>query len=121
MYLLPQEVEVWYIIPTIRRCLALELVKTHGLTLEKTGEIIGVSKSAVSQYINKKRAEKIKINKEMINEIKKSAEKITKKENLGLSEILRLIKIAKEKGMACEACKKYNKGILNICKGEKKY
>ena len=121
MYLLPQEIEVWYIIPTIRRCLALELVKSYHLTLEETGKIIGVSKSAVSQYINKKRAEKIKVNKEMINEIKKSAEKIAEKNELGLSEILRLVKIAKEKGIACDTCKKYNKGILNICKGEKKY
>lgn len=121
MYLLPQEVEVWYIIPTIRKYLAIELVKNHDLTLEKTGKIIGVSKAAVSQYINKKRAEKLKINKDMLNEIKKSAEKIAEKNEIGLSEILRLVRVAKEKGIACEACKKFNKGILNICHGEKKY
>lgn len=121
MYLLPQEVEVWYIIPTIRKHLAIQLVKEHNLTLEKTGKIIGVSKAAVSQYIHKKRADKIKINKEMSAEIKNSAEKIAKDETIGLSEILRLVKIAKEKGIACEACKRFNKGILNICHGEKKY
>lgn len=117
MYLLPQEVEVWYIIPTIRKYLATELVKNHKFTLEKTGGIIGVSKAAVSQYLNKKRAGKLKVNKDMLNEIKKSADKIADNNELGLSEILKLVKIAKEKGFACEACKKYNKGILNICKG----
>ncbi len=121
MYLLPQEIEVWYIIPTVRRQLAIQLVKKHNLTLEKTGKIIGVSKAAVSQYIHKKRADKMKINKEMLAEIKSSAEKIAKNEKLGLSEILNLVKIAKEKGIACEACKKFNKEILNICHGEKKY
>lgn len=121
MYLLPQEVEVWYIIPTIRKYLAAELVRNHEFTMEKTGKILGVSKAAVSQYLGNKRAEKLKINKDMINEIKKSANKIAENNGLGLSEILRLVKTAKEKGFACEACKKYNKEILNICKGNKKY
>ena len=59
MYALPQEIEVWYIIPAIRKALAEQLVKKHKLTLEKTGNILGVSKAAVSQYLSKKRATKI--------------------------------------------------------------
>lgn len=44
MYNLPQEIEVWYIIPAIRREFARVLTEKYNLTYEKTGEILGVSK-----------------------------------------------------------------------------
>jgi len=35
MYLLPQEIEVWYIIPTVRKELAKQLTKKYELSYEK--------------------------------------------------------------------------------------
>ncbi|MEK6820210.1 MAG: transcriptional regulator, partial [Nanoarchaeota archaeon] len=61
MYSLPQEIEVWYLIPAIRKELARILTKKYKLTFEKTGGILGISKAAVSQYLNKKRADKINL------------------------------------------------------------
>ncbi len=118
MYYLPQEVEVWYIIPTIRRELSKVLVKTHGMTLQKAGEAIGVSKAAVSQYISKKRGKSIVLPKIVLEEIKISAKKISDKKTDAFHEIMRLIKVCKTNGVACFACKKFNKGILDRCKGK---
>ncbi len=58
MYTLPQEIEVWYIIPAIRKELARCLIQDHKITYEKTGNIMGITKSAISQYIRNKRATK---------------------------------------------------------------
>ena len=61
MYSLPQEIEVWYIIPAIRKELARLLTGSYGMTFEKAGELLGVSKAAVSQYLSNKRASKFKV------------------------------------------------------------
>ncbi len=116
MYHLPQEIEVWYIIPAVRKELAKLLTKEYGRNYEEAGKILGVSKAAISQYLNKKRASKVKFNMEVKKEVKKSAEKINKNEDLAVSEILRILKIIKKSGCECEVCRKYNKGILNKCK-----
>ena len=78
MYSLPQEIEVWYIIPAIRKELAKVLTKKHRLTFEKAGVILGISKAAVSQYINKKRADLITIPSNMKREIEKLQPRIKK-------------------------------------------
>ncbi len=40
MYSLPQEIEVWYIIPAIRKEFARVLVEDHKLTFERVGDIL---------------------------------------------------------------------------------
>lgn len=115
MYSLPQEIEVWYIIPAIRKFLAKELTSEHDFTLEHAGKVLGVSKSAVSQYLANKRASSIKLPAEVRKEIKVSAEIIAKDENMAVKEILRILNLIKKCKCACEVCKKYNKGILVQC------
>ena len=57
----PQELEVWYILPAIRRELTISL-KEEGLKQRQVAEILGVTEAAVSQYIKSKRAKAIKFN-----------------------------------------------------------
>ena len=121
MYLLPQEIEVWYIIPKIRKELASLLVKEHGLSYEKAGDILGISKAAVSQYLSNKRANKIKLSEDMQKEVVKSAKLIITKESNGLREIERLLTFMKTSKCACDVCKKYNKDVLKYCNCEFKY
>jgi len=118
MYLLPQEIEVWYIIPAIRRELAKILTQKYKLTFEKTGEILGVSKAAISQYLKKRRASLVKIPKKIKKEIEISAEKIIRDEGLALKEIIKILNLIKKSGCSCKVCKKYNKGILKLCKAK---
>jgi len=115
MYNLPQEIEVWYIIPAIRKELARFLTRDYGLTYEKTGDILGISKAAVCQYLGKKRAAKIDIPGKIIKEIKKSSEIISEDNDKALQEIERILKFFRNSGCECEVCKKYNKGILKMC------
>jgi uncharacterized protein len=115
MYKLPQEIEVWYIIPKIRKELAKIFVEEKKFSYEKTGEILGITKAAVSQYLKNKRANKIQFSKEMQKEVEKSAEKISKNPSLTMIEIQRLLKKMKESKCSCDVCKKYNKEVLRYC------
>jgi len=115
MYKLPQEIEVWYIIPKIRKELARIFVEKKGLSYDKTGQMMGITKAAVSQYLKNKRANKIKLSKDMLVEIEKSADRICKNNLSAMMEIQWLLKKMKEKKCSCDVCKKYNKDILDYC------
>ncbi len=114
-YSLPQEIEVWYIIPAIRSELSKIFTKKYKLTFEKTGKILGISKAAVSQYINKKRAVKFKLPADVKREIEKSADKINENNKNAVNEIMRLLKLIKISGYECAVCRKFNKGIIKQC------
>jgi len=115
MYNLPQEIEVWYIIPAIRKELSRILTRKYKMTFEKAGSLIGVSKAAVSQYLKSKRGASIKFPSIVKKEIEKSAKIISKNESLALKEILRILSIMKTTKCSCKVCRKYNKGIINQC------
>ena len=121
MYLLLQEVEVWYIIPSIRKELAKLLTKKYELSYEKAGKILGVSKAAISQYLSNKRANKVKLNSETKKEIAKSAKIIAERPKLAMGEIQRILKFMKDSKCSCDVCKKYNKEVLGYCNCEPKY
>ena len=121
MYLLPQEIEVWYIIPAIRKELAKQLTRKHEMSYEQAGNILGISKAAVSQYLSNKRANKIKLSPEVKKEVAKSVKIIVKNPRTALSEMQRLLKYMKDGKSSCEVCKKFNKDVLNFCGCEPKY
>jgi uncharacterized protein len=72
------EESVWYILPIIRREFAQSLIKDHGLTQRKAAEKLGITESAVSQYLSKKRGCHEILNKKLQKEIQKSTEHIMK-------------------------------------------
>lgn len=71
----PCELIVWYVIPTIRAELSKELVKM-GMSQKDVSERLGITQSAVSQYIKDKRGKGIPINKETRKGIKNLAKQI---------------------------------------------
>lgn len=115
VYLLPQEIEVWYIIPAIRKELAKLLTQKHKLSYEKTGNILGISKAAVSQYLSNKRANKIKLSPEIKADLEKSAIFLEKNQKQGMMEIEKILKLMKQKKCSCDICKKFNKEVLEYC------
>ncbi len=118
MYSLPQELEVWYIIPAIRKELARVLVREHRISYEKAGALLGISKSAVCQYISNKRANKLKLPDNVRVKIAKAAERIIKRPKIAIIEIEKILGFIRQKKCCCELCKRYNPEILNFCKNK---
>lgn len=121
MFMLSQEVEVWYIIPSLRKEYAKILTSEYKLSYERTGRILGISKAAVSQYISDKRANKVKLSQDVKDKIKESAKKISENESLWVKEVQKILDYMKETHRSCDVCKKYNKEIIQYCKADPKY
>jgi uncharacterized protein len=115
MYSLPQEIEVWYIIPAIRREISVTLAGKYKLKQKEIAKILGTSEAAISQYLSKKRANEIKFPKEMNKDFEKACQEIIKDNKKVVREIMGLIDLAKKNKVSCGMCKKYNKGILTMC------
>ncbi len=71
----PQELEVFYFIPAIRKEFSVQM-KKKGKGQREIASLLGITEAAVSQYISKKRAMGIKLDKPVKEEISKSIEKI---------------------------------------------
>ncbi len=72
--MLPQEVEVWYILPAIRSALSKEL--SGRLSQKQIAQILGITEPAVSQYIKGKRGTKVKFDEKIKTEIQVIAERL---------------------------------------------
>jgi uncharacterized protein len=121
MYMLSQEIEVWYIIPAVRKELARLLTQKYEMSFEKAGNVLGISKAAISQYLSNKRANKIKLSAEVKREVEKSAKTINDNPKTAVAEIQRILRYMKENKCSCDVCKRYNKDVLNYCNCEPKY
>lgn len=98
--LLLQEVEVMYIIPTIRRYLAVYM-KELGKSQKIIAEHLALRESTVSQYISHKRGCKIVFSNEILTIIKNAAKKIESK----FDSIREIQKILKHIRNSQEICK----------------
>ncbi len=113
---MPQEIEVWYIIPALRRELAKSMIEL-GLTQKQIADKMGITEAAVSQYLSLKRAKEVTFSNAILNEIKKSAERIVKNEEI-LIEMVRLASLTSVKHVMCDLHKKQDSNLpdgCNIC------
>lgn len=101
--MLPEEIEVWYILPAIRRALALE-IKAQGISQKQIAKLLGVTEAAVSQYLSKKRAVDVKFDRKTLGQIKDSAKKVSKSkdERMLLTEIRLIMKTAMKQKIICK-------------------
>jgi predicted transcriptional regulator len=121
VYMLPQEIEVWYIIPAVRKEMAKVLTGKYGFSYERAGRALGISKAAVSQYLSDKRANKVCLNVKTKREIAKSCDVVVGDEKAAMREILRVLKFMKENSCSCNVCKRYNKEVLGYCNCDYRY
>ena len=109
---LPQELETFYVIPALRRQLALAM-DGAGMKQKDIAAILGVNTSAISQYKSKKRGEKVQLNPEIVQQIKNSATKV--KDQLSyVRETQRLLHLIRTSGMLCQIHKQFST-IPNHC------
>jgi len=113
-FMLPQEIELYYLIPSLRKQLAVALIN-KGLKQKEVARLLCITNAAISQYLKGKRGKRFDAKvKSIAKEIEKSAEiirknKIKQKKQQVAKELLRLVRIAKEKKINCEICKTYNR------------
>lgn len=111
--LYPQEVEVYYLIPALRKRFALEL-KRKNKSQKEIAKLLGVTEAAVSQYLKNKRAREIKFNLKIIKEIKKSSSKINTPLD-SLREIQKILNIIRHSKLICIYHKKFLKDLPKNC------
>lgn len=111
---MPQEIEVWYVLPATRKEFALEMVRS-GLKQKKVADMLGVTEAAVSQYLSSKRAKEIDLDPQIKIEIKKSVKNILGKKANIIEEIQRILKIIKERGLLCEIHRKHHGCLPEKC------
>jgi len=100
----PCEVAIWHIVPCIRACLSRELVEMN-LTQQETGNLLGISQAAVSQYVSEKRGKISKKDPRTYGMIMELAEDLVEKRVDDLSERI------------CEICRTIQKNpeLMRYC------
>lgn len=107
----PQEIEVFYVLPALRRDLTLWM-KKQGKSQKQIAKLLGVTEPAISQYVKSKRASAVKFSKSLGGEIKKSAGMINDRQSM-VSEVQRLLRLARNEKVVCRFCK--GLGSCSIC------
>ncbi len=104
--LLPQEIETFYVIPTLRKHLAVAL-KQKGVKQKDIAEIFGINTAAISQYTSNKRGDKVQFTEEIHTQIVTSAGLI-KDQGSYVREIQRLLFVIRESKVLCEIHKQFS-------------
>ena len=117
---MPQEIEVKYILPAIRREFAKIFIHEHNLSQKKAANVLGLTEAAVSQYIHSKRAKEVVFSGNVINEIRVSADRVLSDKNNKqrlIAETYRITKLTTVKQILCDLHRSQSKELssCNIC------
>ena len=112
---MPQEIEVWYLIPALRKELAGILIRDYSLTQKKAAEILGISDAAISQYLSSKRGSEIKFSKEEIEKIKKTAKEMVKDKKDMMKKIYTLSVSLRKSKAICSIHKNQDNSVEKNC------
>ena len=116
MKLLPQELEVWYLIPALRRELAKILISDFGMSQKHASQTLGMTESAISQYLKSKRGSELKFSKEEIEKIRESAYNIVENRNSTVNEEIYKLSIKFRASSAlCDFHKRGDKTVHKDC------
>lgn len=113
----PCELIIWNILPGIRREFAKILVEDFNLTQREAAKKLGLTESAVSQYLRFKRGKGAKFNQKIIDEIEKAIREISKskEESLLIEKTCSICGLIRKDGFLCELHRAHN-AELNNCK-----
>jgi len=99
--MLSQEIETFYLLPAIRKKVVQVMIEKK-IKKKKIGELLNLTKSAISQYVSNKRVKNFKIDNEVVLEC---CENIVKGKSY-ISEFQKLINDLKKTGKICLLYKK---------------
>jgi uncharacterized protein len=112
----PQEIDVWYILPAVRREIAMALVK-KGMKQREIAKKLGMTEAAVSQYVKNKRAKSVELPAEIRKDIQKAAMNLANEQDCHRYEIQAILSTIKKSGFLCKVHRKYDKVPVccNVC------
>ena len=143
-WMMPQEVEVWYVLPALRRELATRMKKKkavqrvgedgkkkeHKITQKEIAKMLGVTEPAITQYLLKKkgrrsRGDQVSIPEKFRSELEKSAdamieqyEKKASNDNMFETmtrEINRMIRVIRDSGTMCDFHRQFSAHVKDKC------
>ena len=116
---MPQEIEVRYILPAIRRELARIFVEEHKFSQKEAAKILGLTEAAISQYQHYKRAKEVVFSDAVTDEIRKSAEGILaeKSKQRLIAEMYRISGLTSVRHILCDIHRSQSTELehCNIC------
>lgn len=112
---MPQEIEVWYLIPGIRRELAKAFLE-KGISQKKISQALGITESAVSQYLKEKRGSEMKFEDSELKLIEEAAERISDSGAEANREIYNLCVKFRGSQSLCDFHRKQDSSVEDDCK-----
>ncbi len=116
---MPQEIEVRYILPAIRRELARIFIEDHKMSQKDTAKILGITDAAVSQYQHSKRAKEVVFSDAVVNEIKVSADRILAENSKKriIAEMYRISNLTTVRQVLCDIHRSQSRELekCNVC------
>src|SRR3989338_981997 len=104
--LLPQEIETFYILPSIRRYLTFSMGELV-LKQKDVAHLLGINSATISQYRSSKRGNQVKFNKEVLAQIKQSAGRIKDRTSY-LQETQRILQYIRQTNALCQVHKLFS-------------
>ena len=111
-FLQPQEIEVFYVLPAIRRYL-VQFMKERGLKQIDIAKLLEINEATISQYLSEKRGHQIDFQAPILKELKASAEKIHDRLSL-LTETQRLLILIRQTNVLCQVHRKFS-NVPSLC------
>ena len=140
---MPQEVEVWYVLPAVRREIAKAMkamevdrvtedgkIKVHKITQKEIAKMLGVTEPAITQYLlpkkdKRSRGDQVTIPDEMLSIIKSSARIMVDAFESGVSDedmyeimtkqVNRIIRALRDSGEMCEIHRTFCTHVKDDC------
>lgn len=117
---MPQDIEVRYILPAIRRELAKEFIERHKMNQKEAAKLLGMTEAAISQYRHSKRAKEVVFSDEVLKQVRHSAERILgdrKNKQRLVAEIYRISGLTKVRHIICDLHRAQSKELrdCSIC------
>ena len=112
---MPQEIEVWYLIPALRRELARIFIDDYKLTQKETARLLNLTEPAISQYMKLKRANEVKFSSKDLEKIKETAKKIIEKKEMMIKSLYNLSVEFRGKKVICDIHRSKDKTISKKC------
>lgn len=112
---MPQEIEIWYLIPALRREIAKILISDFQLSQKEVSRILFITESAVSQYLKSKRGSELQFSDNEKELIKQTANIIYEKQSDANENLYRLCVRLRGCESVCRFHRKHDCSIAENC------